>query len=81
MPGSAGKESGLTRLPALDARGIAAFTVSADSAEIGSARSSLEDGTISAVNARAEQLGAQIGASAKQVIARWSLPEAGAFSG
>jgi hypothetical protein len=72
--------SGLTRLPALDARGIAAFTVSADSAEIGSARSSLEDGTISAVNARAEQLGAQIGASAKQVIARWSLPEAGAFS-
>jgi uncharacterized protein YunC (DUF1805 family) len=73
--------AGLTRLPALDARGIAAFTVSADSAEIGSARSSLTDGRISAVNARAEQLGARAGDTAREVIARWSLIERRAFLG
>lgn len=43
-------KAGIRRLPALDARGIAVFTVAASTASIGSARSTYEDGTISAVN-------------------------------
>ena len=53
--------AGTTRLPALDARGIAAVTVSAASARIGDGRSTLHDGIISAVNRHAEQTGAAIG--------------------
>ena len=43
-------EAGVTRLPALDARGIAAGTVAAASARIGDARSTYEDGILSRVN-------------------------------
>ena len=46
-------EAGVSRLPALDARGIAAATVSAAGARIGDARSTYEDGVLSRVNTRA----------------------------
>jgi hypothetical protein len=50
-------EAGVTRLPALDARGIAAGTVAASSARIGDARSTYEDGVLTRVNRRAAALG------------------------
>lgn len=50
--------AGTTRLPALDARGIPAVTVSHLSARIGDAASALETGTISASNDAARRLGA-----------------------
>ncbi len=46
-------EAGVTRLPALDSRGIAAGTVAASSARIGDARSTYEDGILTRVNQRA----------------------------
>ncbi|MCQ0019334.1 hypothetical protein [Actinomadura madurae] len=42
--------AGLGRLPALDARGIAAATVSAASARVGDGRSTYHDGVLSARN-------------------------------
>jgi hypothetical protein len=62
-------EAGTSRLPALDARGIAAATVSAASARIGDARSTYEDGIISRVNARAAALGLREGLSAREFVA------------
>ena len=62
-------EAGISRLPALDARGIAAATVSAASARIGDARSTYEDGIISRVNARAAALGLREGISAREFVA------------
>jgi hypothetical protein len=62
-------EAGLSRLPALDARGIAAATISAASARIGDARSTYEDGIISRVNARAAALGLGEGISARDFVA------------
>jgi hypothetical protein len=53
--------AGLTRLPALDARGIAAATVSADSARIGDGRSVYADGVISHVNQAAAGMGIVVG--------------------
>ena len=65
-----GKDAaGISRLPALDARGIAAATVSAASARIGDARSTYEDGVISRVNARAASLGLREGISAREFVA------------
>jgi hypothetical protein len=61
-------EAGVSRLPALDARGIAAATVSAASARIGDARSTYEDGIISRVNARAAGLGLRDGIRARDFI-------------
>jgi hypothetical protein len=61
--------AGTSRLPALDARGIAAATVSAASARIGDARSTWEDGIISWVNARAASLGLREGISARDFVA------------
>lgn len=58
-------DAGVTRLPALDARGIAAGTVSAWSARIGDGRSTLEDGWVSCLNRRALALGAQVGMAAR----------------
>jgi hypothetical protein len=46
-------EAGLSRLPVLDERGIAAVTVAHDSACIGDARSAFETGRVSHANARA----------------------------
>ena len=62
-------QAGVSRLPALDVRGIAAATVSAASARIGDARSTYEDGIVSRVNARAAALGLQAGASARDFVA------------
>ena len=65
-----GKDAaGTSRLPALDARGIAAATVSSVSARIGDARSTYEDGIISRVNARAASLGLREGISAREFVA------------
>jgi hypothetical protein len=62
-------EAGLSRLPALDARGIAAATVSAASARIGDARSTYDDGIVSRVNTRAAALGLREGVSARDFVA------------
>ena len=62
-------ESGISRLPALDARGIAAATVSAISARIGDARSTYEDGIVSRINARAAAFGPRKGISAHEFVA------------
>jgi hypothetical protein len=62
-------EAGVTRLPALDARHIAAATVAAASARIGDARSTYEDGILSRVNSRAAALGAAPGISAREFVA------------
>jgi hypothetical protein len=65
-----GKDAaGVSRLPALDARGIAAATVSAASARIGDARSTYEDGVISRVSATAAALGLREGFSARDFVA------------
>ena len=63
------EEAGVTRLPALDARSIAAATVAAASARIGDARSTYEDGILSRVNARAAALGIAPGMSARDFVA------------
>jgi hypothetical protein len=63
-------EAGVSRLPALDSRGIPAATVSAASARIGDARSTYEDGVISRVNARAAALGLHEGISARDFVTR-----------
>jgi hypothetical protein len=65
-------DAGTTRLPALDQRGIPAFTVAATSAVIGDARSTYRDGIISVVNRMAEALGAEPGLPAHEVIERWA---------
>lgn len=62
-------EAGVSRLPVLNGRGIAAATVSAASARIGDARSTYEDGSISRVNARAAALGLRDGISARDFVA------------
>ncbi len=53
--------AGIAGLALLQAAGIAACTVSHDSARIGEARSTLDDGVISHANPRAEALGARAG--------------------
>ena len=62
-------EAGVTRLPALEARGIAAGTVSAASARIGDARSTYADGILSRVNPRAAALGIVPGMGAREFVA------------
>lgn len=61
--------AGLTRLPALDVRGIAAATVSAWSARIGDGRSTYQDGFITHMNETARRYGAEIGISARDFVA------------
>jgi len=62
-------EAGTSRLPALDARGIAAATVAAASARIGDARSTYADGILSRVNRRAAALGLAPGMTARDAVA------------
>jgi len=62
-------EAGVSRLPALDERGIAAATVAAASARIGDARSTYEDGILSRVNAHAAAHGLAPGISAREAVA------------
>jgi hypothetical protein len=56
--------AGVSRLPALDARGIAGACVSAFSARIGDGMSTYRDGLITALNATAIRHGGRIGQSA-----------------
>jgi hypothetical protein len=66
------EDAGTTRLPALDQRGIASFTVSAASACIGDAASVFQDGEISVVNKTAMRLGAKPGMRASEVLLAWA---------
>ena len=67
--------AGIARLPALETRGIAGLTVAAASARIGEARSTFEDGIISAVNPTAAALGAVVGNPARPVLLAWTRHE------
>lgn len=60
--------AGLGRLVPLNERGIAAVTVSAWSARIGDARSTLADGVVSFVNERAKSLGAYPGLTIRALL-------------
>ena len=62
-------EAGVSRLPALDRRGIAAGAVAAASARIGDARSTFEEGVLSRINARAAALGIAPGMTARDFVA------------
>ena len=64
------ESAGIARLAVLDGRGIAGGCVSAWSARIGDAQSTYRDGYVSAINQRAAQCGAEIGISAKELVAR-----------
>ncbi|MVW70325.1 hypothetical protein [Bordetella sp. 15P40C-2] len=66
-------DAGYSRLPRLEARGIAAVTVSADSARIGDSRSCYDEGIISRANAPARELGARPGDSLKSFYASLQL--------
>ena len=61
--------AGITRLPALDQRGIAAACVSAFSARIGDGRSTYADGYISVINETARRRGGLVGQSCKAFVA------------
>jgi hypothetical protein len=61
-------EAGVTRLPALNSRGIAAGTVAASSARIGDARSTYEDGILTRVNQRGAALGIRPGMTAREFV-------------
>jgi hypothetical protein len=61
-------EAGVTRLPALDDRGIAAGTVAASSARIGDARSTYEDGILTRLNQRSAALGIVPGMTAREFV-------------
>ena len=60
--------AGVTRLPALDARGIAAATVATTSARIGDGRSTYEDGIVSRVNDTARAAGIEPGMTARRAV-------------
>jgi len=64
--------AGISRLPALDARGIAGLTVSAASARIGEASSVYADGIISHANRAAERLGARPGEPLQGRLETWA---------
>jgi hypothetical protein len=63
-------DAGVSRLPALEARGIAGACVSAFSARIGDGQSTLRDGFVSALNPRAAACGGEIGIPATELVAR-----------
>jgi hypothetical protein len=68
--GGGKQEAGYARLPVLDARGIAAATVSAFTARIGDGRSTYETGVISRVNDTARRLELKEGMTAREAVAR-----------
>lgn len=63
-------DAGVSRLPVLDERGIAAATVAAASARIGDGRSTWADGIVSRVNGCAASLGMQPGVPAREAAER-----------
>jgi hypothetical protein len=62
--------AGFTRLPVLDQRGIAAATVSNNTARIGDGRSTYETGVVSRINETAKRLELREGMSAREAVAR-----------
>jgi hypothetical protein len=60
--------AGFSRLPALDARGIAGATVDAATARIGEAMSTWNDGIVSAVNDTAARMGGRVGQSCREFV-------------
>ena len=62
--------AGYSRLPVLDARGIAAATVSCQTARIGDGRSTYETGVLSRINKTAARLDLREGMSAREAVAR-----------
>jgi hypothetical protein len=64
--------AGISRLPALEQRGIAGLTVSAASARIGDAASVYEEGVVSHLNDRARDLGARAGEPLRGRLAAWA---------
>lgn len=62
-------DAGVSRLPALESRGIAGACVSAFSARIGDGRSTFEDGYISTLNETARRRGGQVGQSCRAFVA------------
>ena len=60
--------AGISRLPALDARGIIGACVSCASARIGDARSTYEDGIISALNETARNAGGAVGQTCRHLV-------------
>lgn len=60
--------AGTTRLPALQTRGIGGVCVDCFSARIGEGRSTIEDGIISTLNARAAELGARKGQPLAELV-------------
>jgi hypothetical protein len=63
-------DAGASRLPALEARGIAGACVSAFSARIGDGQSTLRDGYVSAINVRAAACGGEVGIAATELVER-----------
>jgi hypothetical protein len=63
-------EAGLAALAFLQSHGLAACTVAHDSARIGEANSTLNDGFVSHVNALAQTLGVSVGERCEIVISR-----------
>ena len=63
-------DCGISRLPALDQRGIAGATVSAWSARIGDGLSTYRDGFVTAVNETAARHGGEIGIAATELVRR-----------
>jgi hypothetical protein len=61
--------AGVSRLPALAARGIIAATVAGATARIGEARSVWQSGRLSALNRLAERVGARIGMAVPDFVA------------
>lgn len=61
-------EAGVSRLGALEERGIAGSTIAAHSARIGEAASTLETGILSRINARAAELGGREGMTAREFV-------------
>lgn len=62
-------DAGISRLPAMQTRGIAGACVSAFSARIGDGRSLYEDGYISVLNETAKKHGGRIGQSCREFVA------------
>jgi hypothetical protein len=61
-------DAGISRLPAMNERGIAGACLSAFSARIGDGRSMYEHGYVSALNAVAEKYGGRIGQSCREFV-------------
>jgi hypothetical protein len=60
--------AGLAALPFLQSHGLAACTVGHDSARIGEAASTLDDGVVSHVNPLAQTLGVRVGQRCRSLI-------------